>query len=157
MSVTSFIIVAAARPSSPYIGVVSDQRKTERRRAGPGDTDNDRDNPEMLVPSQVPGSRIRRPDRIRRLMYQPSFSIFILFCEQAPGPDSIIVVRFRWRAVNPNISLRSPVSTVLIAHRHDAALFALSRQHPAASPPAPAVSPSSAKELMMYLRALSLI
>src|SRR5438876_4496758 len=49
-----------------------------------------------------------------RLMYQPSRSIFMLFCAQASGDDCDIIVCFRCRAVKPNISLRSPVSTVLI-------------------------------------------
>ena len=48
-----------------------------------------------------------------RLMYQPSVSIFILCCSQASGDDSIMLVRFRCRAMKPNISLRSPVSVVI--------------------------------------------
>src|SRR4030095_6766718 len=49
-----------------------------------------------------------------RLMYQPSRSIFMLLGLQASGDDSIMVVLFRCRAVNPNMSLRSPVSIVFM-------------------------------------------
>jgi hypothetical protein len=60
--------------------------------------------------------------------------------------------------VKPNISLRSPVSTVLIVIVTTPPFCAEPAAPCACPPPAPTVSPSSvAKELMMYLRALSLI
>src|SRR3954468_13564761 len=92
-----------------------------------------------------------------RLMYQPSLSIFILLALQASGDDSAIIVCRRCRAVNPNISLRSPVSTVLMLivttppRREGSAL---------AGGPLGAVAVSLSPDsigVMKYLRARSLI
>src|SRR6266850_3173847 len=70
-----------------------------------------------------------------RLMYQPSVSIFILCCAQASGDDSIMVVRFRCRAMKPNISLRSPVSIVLTL------MFTTPPRRDVPPPPVPALMP----------------
>src|SRR5262245_4104 len=94
-----------------------------------------------------------------RLMYQPSVSIFMCCCAQASGDDSDIIVRFKWRAVKPNISLRSPVSTVLMV-----IVTTPPRRTPpplvagGIVPPPPSLEDESSVSIgvIMYLRARSL-
>src|SRR3974377_285385 len=45
-----------------------------------------------------------------RSAYQPSISIFMFDLLQASGLDAIVIVDFTWRALNPSMSCRSPVS-----------------------------------------------
>src|SRR5258706_14836739 len=67
--------------------------------------------PGRIIGGLAPLSQFR--PRLRS-MYQPSCSMCMLSGLQASGDDSIRTEVFTCRAVNPNISLRSPVSVAVI-------------------------------------------
>src|SRR5947208_5604796 len=89
-------------------------------------------------------------------IYQPSVSIRCLIGLQASGEDSIAIVVLTWRAWNPNISLRSPVSIAVVVKVITPPL----RDGPevlAMPPPLFAVAASVSIGVTTYFLALSLI